>query len=239
MYTIVNIFCLLFIVGFHEYGHFFFAKKFGIEVTQFSIGIGPKLVSFFKNGTTFSLRLIPLGGYVLFSNEKEVVKLSLWKQIMISAGGPLANLLTCMVIGLYLRGFWGVLDTIWIFLMLIPLSMISLWSIIVHPIAGFNMIAGPVAIFSGNAIPYDMLAGLPMWRQALVTIYFFSLLVGSFNLMPISILDGGRIFQSLLHPFPRFIKLWRVTTSFLLAGLVVYAIGGDIIKTVFKVTVNK
>ncbi len=239
MYTIVNIFCLLFIIGIHEYGHLFFAKKFGLEVTQFSIGFGPKLFSFFKNGTTFSLRLIPFGGYVALPPEKEIAKLPLWKQVMISAGGPLANLLTCVAIGFYLRGFNGMFDTVWIFMMLVPLSMISLAAIVIHPIAGLNMIGGPIALFSGNAIPDEMLAGLPMWRQALATVYFLSLLIGSFNLIPISILDGGRIFQSLLYPFPRFIKVWRVTTGFLLAGLVLYAIGGDIIKLVFKITVNK
>ncbi|MEI7776998.1 MAG: site-2 protease family protein [bacterium] len=240
MYTIVNLFCLLLIVGIHEYGHFFFAKKFGLKVPQFSIGFGPKLISFFKDGTEFSVRAIPFGGYVSLPPENEIKKLSAWKQVMISAGGPMANLLLCILVTVVLRGFSDVLNTVLIFLALVPLTMASLWSIAIHPIAGLKMISGPIAIFSGNAIPNDWLVGLPMWRQALLTIYILSLVIGSFNLMPISILDGGRIFQTLLCPFfPRFVRVWHIATSFLLAGLVFYAIGGDIIKILLKVVVDK
>lgn len=48
----------------HEFGHFFFAKRAGILVREFSIGMGPKLVAWRHNNTTFTLRLLPLGGYV-------------------------------------------------------------------------------------------------------------------------------------------------------------------------------
>ena len=239
MYTIVNLFCLLLIIGIHEYGHFFFAKKFGLEVPQFSIGFGPKLFSFFRDGTEFSLRVIPFGGYVNLPPGREIEKLSAWKQVMISAGGPLANLLLCIVVSVILYGFYALFYTVFIFLALVPLTMVSLWNIAIHPIAGLKMISGPVAIFSGNAIPDEMLAGFPMWRQALLTIYVLSLVIGSFNLMPISVLDGGRIFQILLHPFPRFVRVWQISTSLLFAALVFYAISADVINLVLKFTVNK
>ena len=51
------------IVGMHEGAHFFVAKKLHIYVREFSIGFGPKLFSKMKNGTTYSLRAIPFGGF--------------------------------------------------------------------------------------------------------------------------------------------------------------------------------
>lgn len=53
------------IVVFHEFGHFYFAKKFGILVREFAIGMGPKIFGHTgKDGTVYTIRLLPLGGYV-------------------------------------------------------------------------------------------------------------------------------------------------------------------------------
>lgn len=49
----------------HELGHFLAARRFGIRVMEFSIGFGPALWTKIKNGTRYSLRLIPIGGYNL------------------------------------------------------------------------------------------------------------------------------------------------------------------------------
>ncbi len=51
----------------HELGHFMAARHCGIHVEEFSIGFGPRLWSKTRNGTTYSIRLLPLGGYNLFS----------------------------------------------------------------------------------------------------------------------------------------------------------------------------
>lgn len=51
----------------HELGHFLAARRCGIRVQEFSIGFGPALYSKTKNGTTYTLRLLPLGGYNLFT----------------------------------------------------------------------------------------------------------------------------------------------------------------------------
>lgn len=58
----IIVFVILVLV--HEFGHFFFAKRSGILVREFSIGMGPKLFATRKNNTTYTLRLLPLGGYV-------------------------------------------------------------------------------------------------------------------------------------------------------------------------------
>ncbi|WP_299573495.1 RIP metalloprotease [uncultured Leptotrichia sp.] len=52
------------IVFLHELGHFATAKYFGMPVTEFAIGMGPKIFSLKKNETTYSIRILPLGGFV-------------------------------------------------------------------------------------------------------------------------------------------------------------------------------
>jgi len=59
------------IVIVHEFGHFYFAKRAGILVREFSIGMGPKLFQTHKNGTTYTIRVLPLGGYVMMAGFEE------------------------------------------------------------------------------------------------------------------------------------------------------------------------
>ncbi|KRM91064.1 RIP metalloprotease RseP [Liquorilactobacillus cacaonum] len=60
--TFIIVFGILVVV--HEFGHFYFAKRAGILVREFSIGMGPKIFAHQKNGTTYTIRILPLGGYV-------------------------------------------------------------------------------------------------------------------------------------------------------------------------------
>lgn len=57
------------IVFIHELGHFLFAKKAGVRIHEFAIGMGPKIYSFQKGETKYSIRLLPLGGYVSMEGE--------------------------------------------------------------------------------------------------------------------------------------------------------------------------
>ena len=53
------------IIGLHELGHFLSAKLFGVRVHEFSLGMGPALFKKKKGETQYSLRLFPIGGYVI------------------------------------------------------------------------------------------------------------------------------------------------------------------------------
>ncbi|CAK1235515.1 RIP metalloprotease RseP [Fructobacillus tropaeoli] len=59
------------LVGFHEFGHFIVAKKSGVLVREFAIGMGPKILSWYKNQTAYTIRLLPVGGYVRMASEME------------------------------------------------------------------------------------------------------------------------------------------------------------------------
>lgn len=63
------------IVTIHEWGHYYFAKRAGILVREFAIGFGPKLFSFKRGETRYTLRLVPAGGFVRMAGEDpEVVE---------------------------------------------------------------------------------------------------------------------------------------------------------------------
>lgn len=73
MVTTIITFILVFsiLVIFHEFGHYYFAKKAGILVREFAIGFGPKIFSYRKNETTFTIRILPVGGYVRMAGYEE------------------------------------------------------------------------------------------------------------------------------------------------------------------------
>ena len=91
------------LVAIHEYGHFWVARRCGVQVKRFSIGFGKPLWSFKdKYGTEFSIAPIPMGGYVSMLDEREggvpeelkpyaYNNKSPWQRIAIASAGPLAN----------------------------------------------------------------------------------------------------------------------------------------------------
>ena len=83
----------------HEFGHFIAAKKSGVRVNEFAIGMGPKLFSKQYGETKYSLRLLPIGGYCSMEGEdksseddRAFCKKSVIKRIIIVAAGALMNL---------------------------------------------------------------------------------------------------------------------------------------------------
>ena len=98
------------LVSFHEYGHYWAARRCGVHVLRFSVGFG-KPLWMRKNaiGTEFAVAAIPLGGYVKMLDEREFAvpagqrqlafnNKSVWQRIAITAAGPLANLLLCVAL---------------------------------------------------------------------------------------------------------------------------------------------
>lgn len=98
------------LVVFHEFGHFVFAKLFGVKAEIFSVGFGPKLWSKQFGETELRISAIPMGGYVKLLGEDRDAELSpaemsralhkqkAWKRFFIFFGGPLFNFLLAIVI---------------------------------------------------------------------------------------------------------------------------------------------
>lgn len=95
----------LLLIFFHEFGHFSFAKLFGVKVNEFSIGMGPKLWQSKKTETKYSLRLIPFGGYCAMEGEDQESEdprafnnAKVYKRIVIVAAGAVVNIILGFVI---------------------------------------------------------------------------------------------------------------------------------------------
>ena len=129
-YILPFVVLILIVVFIHEYGHYYFAKKYGVGVTDFSIGFGQEIFGWNdKSGTRWKICWIPLGGYVKFFgdrnvysqadhkeilekyNDEEQKKLfilkPLYQRTLIVFGGPLANFLLALVIFFSIYTFVG------------------------------------------------------------------------------------------------------------------------------------
>jgi len=122
MNYLISFLALITIVVFiHEYGHYYFAKKYGVGVTDFSIGFGAEIFGWDdKSGTRWKICWIPLGGYVKFFGDRNVFSQSeqeklinkyseierkklfilkpLYQRSIIVAAGPLANFFLAILI---------------------------------------------------------------------------------------------------------------------------------------------
>lgn len=99
----------------HELGHFLLAKKNGIVVTEFSLGMGPRLVSTVRGGTRYSVKLFPLGGSCAMLGEDtgEDEKpgtfnaAPVWGRISVVAAGPIFNFILAFVLSVIIVGAAG------------------------------------------------------------------------------------------------------------------------------------
>ena len=129
-YIIPFLILLTIVVFIHEYGHYYFARKYGVGVTAFSVGFGRELFGWTdKHGTRWKFSAIPFGGYVKFfgdhnifsdfnreelrkqysdEDQKKLLAFKpLYQRNLIAFGGPLANFILAFVIFLSVFMFVG------------------------------------------------------------------------------------------------------------------------------------
>ncbi len=129
-YLLPFLILIMIVVFIHEYGHYYFAKRYGVAVTDFSIGFGKEIFGWNdKSGTRWKICWIPLGGYVKFFGDRNVfsqadqekliekyneedrkklfVLKPLYQRALIVFGGPLANFLLALLIFFTIYTFAG------------------------------------------------------------------------------------------------------------------------------------
>lgn len=100
----------------HEWGHFVTARRIGIPVYEFSLGFGYKLFSTTRDGVEYSLRLIPLGGFVRMAGEEMgdnedplgFNSRSPWEKMLVSFSGPFMNFVLAVVIFILIYAAIGI-----------------------------------------------------------------------------------------------------------------------------------
>lgn len=102
---IIGVLIFELIIFIHEGGHCVAAKLSGVKVNEFALGMGPKLFSFQKGETTYSLRLLPIGGFCSMEgedsesdDERAFINKPVWKRMIIVLAGAFMNI----VLGLFM-----------------------------------------------------------------------------------------------------------------------------------------
>jgi regulator of sigma E protease len=215
----------------HELGHLAAARLTGIPVAGFSIGFGPKLWTRRWGQVEYSLRALPLGGFVMPAvDDDEFRALPLRKRLVFFLGGPLANLLAPLPLLSILNGLRG--GSSFHHLVILPFQQVaafcgqllgSLAGLFSHP----ESLTGIVGIVAEGGRQVQAGLGLEIAIS-------LSLSLAVFNLLPIPMLDGGQITLACLEEvFPRFVRLRAPLTilgMLLLAVLMIYTNGHDLVR---------
>ncbi|MCO5216479.1 MAG: site-2 protease family protein [Thermomicrobiales bacterium] len=105
---------LAFLIVIHELGHFFAARSVGVKVEEFGIGLPPRVKGWRRNGVLWSINALPIGGFVRVkgedANDREPGSMQIaspWARMWFLLAGPLANLLTAVIISVILVASTG------------------------------------------------------------------------------------------------------------------------------------
>lgn len=109
MKILIAILIFSFIVIFHELGHYFVAKRCGIRVNEFMLGLGPRLFGFQRGETLFSVHLLPFGGACVMEgeeadtdDERSFQKKPAWQRFLVVAAGPVFNFILAYILAVIL-----------------------------------------------------------------------------------------------------------------------------------------
>lgn len=228
----ITVFSLIVLV--HEAGHFIAARRAGVKVYEFSIGFpfSPKLVTLFRHKETeFTLRLLPLGGFVSFSREgdeeaKDLFNAPRLKRGLIMSGGSIFNIVFAFLV--FIPVF--VLGKHLPFMDAVLLSAETVWAIMSGTVALiFNIFSGS-GVTEGLSGPVGIasMAGKAATKGFLSLLYFtgvLSMSLGIMNLFPLPALDGGQLCMLLIESVrrkPLGIKTYQAIN---MAGLALFVIG--------------
>lgn len=220
----------------HEAGHFIFARFVRMPIQIFSIGMGPKVWGKEIGGTEYRISLIPFGGYVLpeIEDEEQFFNLPVYKRVVMSIGGPLASLILPIFCFMIINIF--MID-------------ISFYNVIIAPFIKtaalfYNMLISLPALFS-HSDQVSGIVGIIAQGGEIIKNNFFNALgftgiistnFALLNLLPLPVLDGGKILLYLMEKIhPVFKKLHyplALTGWVLIMGLMLYVTVLDIFKYV-------
>lgn len=206
MGILVFLLVLTLVVAIHEYGHYLACRVTDIRVNKFAVGFGRPLLSrTSKSGTEWSLRWMPLGGFIE-PNKEDMDAAHPITKAFVALAGPLANIFPFIVFA----GFYGKATAMLKFLSMIYVAgCIALFNVLTLPLrwfAGFTGMSqvdnantaaqkgadliGPIGIAT-EATNATVVAGAG--TAALVLFVSLSLGLGLINLVPMPPLDGGRV----------------------------------------------
>jgi regulator of sigma E protease len=210
VYAII-IFALLILV--HEIGHLVTAKAVHVNVEEFALGMGPRLASFERGGTIYSVRPFPIGGFCKMEGEDEdsdspgaFNNRPIPARALVLLAGSLMNILLCILMFSVLIFIYSDHHTFITFFQSFGRGAAATWEltkmmygVIVQLFTGhasMNDLTGPVGIV--KAVSDSAKLGFAYVVQLAALI---SLNLGIVNLLPLPALDGGRILFLIIRIF--------------------------------------
>ncbi len=200
------------VVVVHELGHFIAARKAGVKVYEFSIGFPftPRIITLFRHRETeFTLRLLPLGGFVSFSKDSDDEAIDLFKtsgvnRALILSAGAVFNIGFAFLIFVFVYTFGKHVSVIGA----LSLSVKTVWSVFVGTVGFIVNIFSGHGSMEGLAGPVGIaaIAGKAAAKGIFNLLYFtgmLSLSLGIMNLLPFPALDGGQLFMLLIETIKR------------------------------------
>jgi len=237
---IITVLKIVFLLGFliviHEFAHYIVAKLSGVKVIEFSVGFGKKIFQKVWNDTVYTLRLVPLGGYVNLKglDEKSTdsdsyTSVSIWKRMAIILAGSIMNILFALVVFFILvvsvSGFENALPATGNFLF----SIFDSLKLLFTGQVGVDQFMGPIGISS-------IVSETKALADFVYLLAVVSLSLGVTNLLPIPPLDGFKFLLLIIEgirrkPFSENFEYgMQFFGFFLLLGLSVYVAYNDILR---------
>lgn len=248
------------VIGWHEMGHLLVARGLGIGVRQFSIGMGPRVVSRTWRNIEWGFRLVPIGGFVTLQGEGapkegEVLPADAfftvrwWKKFLVFVTGPLSSLLLAylVLVGIYVLDRLPRTGDV---LLVVQRALTESAGIMADGIdislnAMVNLI--PSLISAPIETPVAGVPGMMVWAGAavqrgpldfLLLLAVISLSVGVVNLLPIPPFDGGGALLALVEApfrgrFPKKLRLGvQIAGGVAVLALLLSVTIVDLIRTV-------
>jgi regulator of sigma E protease len=229
VFGIVSLLILL-----HELGHFIAAKRVGLPIARFSIGLGPKVWGFRIGETEYWLSLIPCGGYVMpvVKDEEAFSRIPLKSRILFALAGPAANILGaffCLSLVNIVRVGFSINSVIYFPLAQIAQMAMQIGVAIPVLFRQPENLSGIVGIVAAGGAHVELSFVKLLQFSVLLNVNFATL-----NLLPILPLDGGKIVMGLLRkiyqPLGRLEIPLTVGGWVLLAGLTFYVTALDLAR---------
>ncbi|MDR7080184.1 membrane-associated protease RseP (regulator of RpoE activity) [Neobacillus niacini] len=220
------IFILFLVVTLHEMGHYLAARLFNVSVSTFSVGVGPKLLRFKYSNTDFQFHVIPIMGYVKPDSSNEQ-GLSPIKKCIFYLAGIVVNII-CFFIGLtvfFIQQGQSVYDSF----VIVYNKFVSLIPMFYSVIANLELsdVITPEHDLENNIGVYISMANIA--QEFWLGFAVLSIMLALFNMIPIPVLDGGRVVLAILGSLFALIGIPKkyINASFtwllLLGALILYS----------------
>ena len=211
---VIGILGFLFLITIHEGGHCLVSKGLGVRVNEFSVGMGPLITQKEKNGTMYSLRLLPVGGYCALEGEfgedmtdeeienfvdtdpKAFVNQPFWKQFLILCAGSFVNFVFGFILFIIVYsvvahgqvGFGRILEVSWQDCFSMIKDIIAFLGGLFNGTSSMDDVSGVIGIVAvvADSASYGLI-------NVFYLIALISVNLSIMNMLPIPGLDGGRI----------------------------------------------